>query len=345
VVALKLLEWLLPAISTSTDISSLVEQYLRILIWIIPLELLAFTVIAISNGAGRTFWPAAINVVAFLAMLLAIWLFVYGNAGFIAMGSAGIAYSFLFAILTKCILSALLLFQSDFQTITFASLTRSPDMPYFRRIFRVGLPIGFNEGSLWLYVALLVVFIASMGAEQLAAHNVAHNVFTLSHVFSLGFMGATSILVGHTLGAGDMAGMKSVRMTSTTVMLAASFPVLLVFLFLGEEIAVAYSIYGATETIWLQICTCLLFVKLLDDVTLAGQGFLVGIEQTRTVFFGRIAGLWLVAMPIGYLLSTQYNVLGYWIGLAMGTAVTLLWFARAASIYLVQHNPKVVLKG
>ena len=194
VVALKLLEWLLPAISTSRDISSLVEQYLRILIWIIPLELLAFTVIAISNGAGRTFWPAAINVVAFLAMLLAIWLFVYGNAGFIAMGSAGIAYSFLFAILTKCILSALLLFQSDFQTITFASFTKSLDIPYFRRIFRVGLPIGFNEGSLYLYVALLVVFIASMGAEQLAAHNVAHNVFTLSHVFSLGFMGATSIL-------------------------------------------------------------------------------------------------------------------------------------------------------
>ena len=60
----------------------------------------------------------------------------------------------------------------------------------------------------YFYVALLVVFIASMGAEQLAAHNVAHNVFTLCHVFSLGFMGATSILVGHTLGAGDMAGMK-----------------------------------------------------------------------------------------------------------------------------------------
>lgn len=345
VVALKLLEWLLPAISTSTDISSLVEQYLRILIWIIPLELLAFTVIAISNGAGRTFWPAAINVVAFLAMLLAIWLFVYGNAGFIAMGSAGIAYSFLFAILTKCILSALLLFQSDFQTITFASFTKSLDIPYFRRIFRVGLPIGFNEGSLYLYVALLVVFIASMGAEQLAAHNVAHNVFTLSHVFSLGFMGATSILVGQTLGAGDMAGMKSVRMTSITVMLAASCPMLLVFLFLGEEIAVAYSIYGATETIWLQICSCLLFVKLLDDVTLAGQGFLVGIEHTRTVFFGRIAGLWLVAMPIGFLLSTQYNVLGYWIGLAMGTAVTLLWFVRAVSIYLAQHNPELVVKG
>ena len=344
VVALKLLELMLPVISTSPEILSLVGQYLRILIWIIPLELLAFTVIAISNGAGRTFWPAAINVVAFLTMLLAIWLFVFGNAGFVAMGSAGIAYSFLSAILAKCLLSVLLLFQSDFQSVTFASLIQSLNIPYFRRIFRVGLPIGFNEGSLYLYVALLVVFIASMGAEQLAAHNVAHNVFTLSHVFSLGFMGATSILVGQTLGAGDMVSMKLVRRTSTSVMLAASCPVLLAFLFLGEGIAVAYSIDGATETIWLQICYCLLFVKLLDDVTLAGQGFLVGIEQTRTVFFGRFAGLWLIAMPAGYLLSAQYNVLGYWIGLAMGTALTLLWFVRAASIYLAQHNPELMLE-
>ena len=343
--ALKFLALMLPFISPSSAISSLVEQYLRILIWIIPLELLAFAVIAISNGAGRTFWPAAINVVAFLTMLLAIWVFVFGNAGFVEMGSAGIAYSFLFAILAKCILSVLLLFQSDFQSITFASLTRSLDMPYFRRIFRVGLPIGFNEGSLYLYVALLVVFIASMGAEQLAAHNIAHNVFTLSHVFSLGFMGATSILVGQRLGAGDMAGMKSVRSTSTQVMLLASCPMLLAFLFLGEEIAAAYSIDGATETIWLQICYCLLFLKLLDDVTLAGQGFLVGIEQTRTVFLGRVAGLWLVAMPMGYLLSSQYNVLGFWIGLAVGTALTLLWFVRAASIYLARHNPGLVARG
>ena len=345
VVALKPLELMLPVILTSPDILSLVDQYLRILIWIIPLELLAFTVIAISNGAGRTFWPAAINVVAFLTMLLAIWLFVFGNAGFVAMGSAGIAYSFLSAILAKCLLSVLLLFQSDFQSITFASLTRSLNIPYFRRIFRAGLPIGFNEGSLYLYVALLVVFIASMGAEQLAAHNVAHNVFTLSHVFSLGFMGATSILVGQTLGAGDMVGMKLVRRTSTSVMLAASCPVLLAFLFLGEEIAVAFSIHGATTTIWLQICYCLLFVKLLDDVTLAGQGFLVGVEQTRTVFFGHLAGLWLIAMPVGYLPSAQYNVVGYWIGLAMGTALILLWFVRAGSIYLAQHNPEVVLQG
>ena len=102
-----------------------------------------------------------------------------------------------------------------------------------------------------------------------------------------------------------MADMNSVRRTSTIVILAASCPIVLAVSFLGEEIAVAYSIDGATEAIWLQICYCLLVVKLPDDVTLAGQAFLVGIEQTRTVFWGRVAGLWLVAMPIGYLLSMQ----------------------------------------
>jgi hypothetical protein len=45
------------------------------------------------------------------------------------------------------------------------------------------------------------------------------------------------------------------------------------------------------------------------------------------------------------LLSSQYNVLGYWIGLAMGTALTLLWFVRAASIYLAQHNSGLEVNG
>ena len=55
-------------------------------------------------------------------------------------------------------------------------------------------------------------------------------------------MGATS-LIGQTLGAGDMSGKVSAH--TSTVMLAASCPMLLVF-FLGEEVQLAL-IYGATE--------------------------------------------------------------------------------------------------
>ena len=177
VIALTLLEILLPLISSDEAISLLVKQYLRIVIWIVPLDLLACAIIFISNGIGRTFWPAVVSAGAFITMVLVTWLIALGNAGFVAMGSEGIAYSFLIAILAKVILSIFLLFQSDFRSLTFTNLTESLDVPYLRRIFSVGVPIGFNEGSLQLFGALLVIFIASMGAEQLAVHNVALNVF------------------------------------------------------------------------------------------------------------------------------------------------------------------------
>lgn len=344
VIALTLLEALLPLITTSAEISSLVKQYLRIVIWIVPLDLLACSIIFISNGVGRTFWPAAVSAGAFITMVLVTWLIALGNAGFVALGSAGIAYSFLFGILAKCVLSILLLLQTEFRSLTLTSLTESLQVPYLRRIFSVGIPIGLNEGSLYLFGALLVVFIASMGAEELAVHNVALNVFHLSHILSVGFMTATSILVGEAAGARDLAGLKYVRRMSHYVVLMASFPMLLALYFFRNEIAVAYSIDGDTKTLWLQICMCILLLKLLDDIAQAGQGFLLGLERTRVVFLGRFIGLWVVAMPAGYALSAHYSLSGYWVGWIMGTALTLIWFVRAGSTYIKHQKSRSVVE-
>ena len=344
VFALTLLEALLPYITTSAEISSLVKRYLRILIWIVPLDLLACSIIFISNGAGRTFWPAAVSAGAFITMVLVTWLIALGNAGFVALGPAGIAYSFFFGILAKCVLSILLMLQSDFRSLTFTNLTGSLEAPYVRRIFSVGIPVGLNEGSFFLFTALLVVFIASMGAEQLAVHNVALNVFNLSHILSVGFMTATSILVGEALGSRDLAGLKSVRRTSHYVVLTVSLPMLLTLYFFRDEIAVAYSIDGDTKTLWLELCLFILLLKLLDDIAKAGQGFLVGLERTRVVFLGRFIGLWVVAMPAGYVLSAHYGVSGYWTGWIMGTALILIWFVLAGSTYVKHQNSKWVIE-
>lgn len=342
VIALTLLEILLPLISSDEAISLLVKQYLRIVIWIVPLDLLACAIIFISNGIGRTFWPAVVSAGAFITMVLVTWLIALGNAGFVAMGSEGIAYSFLIAILAKVILSIFLLLQSDFRSLTFTNLTESLDVPYLRRIFSVGVPMGFNEGSLQLFGALLVIFIASMGAEQLAVHNVALNVFHLSHVLSLGFMTATAILVGEALGTEDLARQKSVRITSYYVVLAASLPMLVALYFFRNDIAAAYSIDGDTRTLWLQVCFCILLLKLLDDAAQVGQGFLVGLERTRIVFLVRFIGLWVVALPVGFALSAHYSLSGYWIGWIIGTALTLIWFVQAGSTYVRHQKTRLV---
>ena len=85
-------------------------------------------------------------------------------------------------------------------------------------------------------------------------------------------------------------------------------------------------------------------LKLLDDIAQAGQGFLVGLERTRVVFLGRFTGLWVVAMPAGYVLSVYRGLSGYWIAWIMGTALTLIWFVQAGSIYVKHQKPKLVVQ-
>ena len=75
-------------------------------------------------------------------------------------------------------------------------------------LLRTGLPIGITvlmEGGLFIATALLI---ARLGAVPAAAHQIAINVSALCFMVPMGVAEATTVRVGHALGAGDMRGIR-----------------------------------------------------------------------------------------------------------------------------------------
>src|SRR5690606_25833869 len=83
-----------------------------------------------------------------------------------------------------------------------------PRWPPIRALLRLGLPMGvsvFMEGSLFVATALII---GTLGTTPMAAHQVAILMASLCFMVPLGVAMATTVRVGHAVGAGDLPGVR-----------------------------------------------------------------------------------------------------------------------------------------
>ena len=78
-------------------------------------------------------------------------------------------------------------------------------------MLRLGIPIGCQymlEFGAFAFVALMMGW---LGTRQMAGHQVAINLASLTFMVPLGVADAASVLVGHAVGRGDLAARRGAR--------------------------------------------------------------------------------------------------------------------------------------
>ena len=144
-------------------------------------------------------------VVANLVNAALNWMLIFGNLGAPALGVAGSAWA---TTISRWVLLILVL------SLTWAKLRPHllplrPEIFQWKplgRMLRLGLPIGCQytlEFGAFAFVALMMGWI---GTREMAGHQVAINLASLTFMVPLGVADAASILVGHAVGRGDLPG-------------------------------------------------------------------------------------------------------------------------------------------
>ena len=183
-------------------------------------------------------------------------------------------------------------------------LTLTPpyvDVALTRQLITISSPLmaRWVVNSLVIFPFLAIVSVFGTGA--VAAFEVARRIRDLSNAPGWGFGLASSSLVGQQLGAGEEDEAKAygwdILRFATVVYLGVAFvvfvlarPIALVFVSEPDVLrqAVLFVRVGAFAVIWLGL-----------DMTVTGS--LRGAGDTRWPFYGKLAGLYLFAIPIAYL--------------------------------------------
>ncbi|WP_437486800.1 MATE family efflux transporter [Sorangium sp. So ce1014] len=185
-------------------------------------------------------------------------------------------------------------------------------------VFRLGLPIGLHLLVAGGAFALLGMIVGRLGAHTVSAHQIALGLTSFTFMGALGVAGATSVRVGHAIGAGApprrsaLLGLAlGASVMTCGALLFALAPRWLVGLFTSD---------AEVLHIGVQLLSVAALFQLFDGVQVVTAGALRGAGDVRFPFLANIASHWLVGFPLTLLFGFTLGLgaKGLWWGLTAG---------------------------
>jgi MATE family multidrug resistance protein len=308
--------------------------YLRALLWAL-LPSLAFLVLRLFIASiGRPGWGLAIALLGVpvnggLAALLISGGFGIPPLGLVGAGIATTATTLL-GLVALCLVLA---FDRGFRRFHIFGRFWRPDWPRFRRVWRLGLPIG---ATLALEVGLFNgsgLLMGALGTTELAAHAIALQIAALCFMVPLGLGQAATIRVGQAFGAGEREGVGRAGWIAFGLAVAfMSSTALILFVAPGPLVAAFIDTAAHPEVAGLAVMLLALaaLFQIADGAQTVGAGMLRGLQDTRIPMIYAALGYWGVGAPLGFALAFPlgFRGPGVWTGLAAGLAVVsalMLW--------------------
>jgi len=262
------------------------------------------------------------------------WLLIYGHGPVHPMGLLGSAWA---TTVSRWLLAGLLaaLAWKDLRPRLLRRLPEVWDVRPLSRMLRLGLPIGCQYVLEFGAFALVALMMGWLGTRQMAGHQVAINLASLTFMVPLGVGDAASVLVGHAVGRGDPAGARNAARSA--LLCGAGFMSCtgLAFLSLPHVFARLYTADPGVVAVAATLIPLAGVFQVFDGLQVVAGGILRCLGETRVAMTVNILGYWLLGLPVSYLLGFRagWGPVGLWWGLVVGlgvVATVLLARVRAA---------------
>jgi MATE family multidrug resistance protein len=264
------------------------------------------------------------------------YLLIFGALGFPALGAFGSAWA---TTASRWFMAAMLL-ALGWRHLAPYLKQLAPDLlatAPIARILKLGAPIGAQmmlETGLFGGMALLMGW---LGVTQVAAHQVALNLASLTFMVPLGVSSAAAVIVGHAVGRGDPDAVR--RSTFAALLVGAAFMTVaaVCFILFPGFLAGIYS----READVLQLAILLLPIagvfQVFDGLQVVALGLLRGLGDTRVPMLVNVIGFWCIGMPVSLWLGfgLDYGAVGLWWGLVVGLVMVALFL-----IIRLQHRER-----
>ena len=317
----------LGAIGIAPEVLPLTEGYLFAISFGLPGVFAFLALRFMSEGVG---WTRPIMYAAAVGLVVNVcgnWLLMYGNLGFPQLGAVGcgvasaIALWSMFATLLVQVLRS-----RHYKPFALWKRFDRPSWPAQREILGLGLPIALSveaEAGLFAAVALIM---GTLGATQVAAHQVAINYASTMFMIPLAFHSATTIRVGQALGRGEAvrarrAGWSGIALCGLFMLASAC----VLFLF-RDRIAAFYTSDPELLPLATALLTMAMAFQVSDGLQVGAAGALRGFKDTRVPMLMNVGSYWLLAFPMAWYAGVHARLgpVAVWVALITGLTVTAL---------------------
>ncbi len=268
-----------------------------------------------------------ISIVANIINAFVNWVLIFGKLGFPALGIAGAAWAtFASRIFMALVIMFYVMRSYKYKQFDVTFHFRSLNFPVIKKILRLGLPGGFQNFFEVGAFSIAVVMIGWIGTDELAAHQIAINLASISFMGVLGISQAASIRVGNAMGGQNIANVRKAGFTGIGLGIFVMFFTGLTFLFFNKFLPTLYVSDKNVIAIASKLLIIAALFQLSDGTQAVGIGILRGLTDVKGPTIITFIAYWVISLPVGYLLGFifHYGVEGVWVGLLIGLTVSAI---------------------
>jgi MATE family, multidrug efflux pump len=283
------------------------------------------------QAAGDARTPMFVSLAGNVVNAVLGWALIYGRAGLPALGARGGALATATTEWLEATVLVVLLARSALRSNDYARAR--VDLPLARaarEVAAIGVPTGLQFGSEMLAFATFTAVLATLGAEQVAAHQIALSIIRISFLPGAAVSEAASVLVGRALGRRSLADADGVTRAALTAAVTFMAAWGVVFAVAGGAIARAFTHDEAVVRVARALLLIAAAFQVLDAVAIVLRGALRGAKDVRVPAIIGIAVIWTCVPTAAIVLGrlAGWGSVGGWVGFVAETSLGALLFAR-----------------
>jgi len=213
------------------------------------------------------------------------------------------------------------------------------------RMIRLGAPIGVQTELEYTAFGLTGVLMGLLGVDQMAGHQVALNLASLTYMVPLGVSGAAAVLVGQAVGRDDAHGARRAARAALVVGTAFMMSTAVLFLTAAPVLAGLYTDAVEVAAIAAMLLPLAGLFQVFDGIQVVTSGVLRGLGDTKSPMVINLIGFWVVGIPSSLLLAfpAGMGAVGLWWGLVLGLAAVAVILLVRLRVRIGQRLDRVII--
>ncbi|MBC7194422.1 MAG: MATE family efflux transporter, partial [Caldisericia bacterium] len=273
---------------------------------------------AVFRGIGDTKTPFYLTLISNSINIFLDYALIFGKFGFPQLGVKGAAIATSASRGIMLLIYLFLIFNKK-RAFNINFKLEKLNFDIIKNMFKIGFPASlerfmFSFGNLFFGNIVL-----GIGTEAFAAHRISINIESLSFNTGFGFTNATTTLVGKAIGREDEHLARKYTFTSLRITLLIMslvgvvlffFPDLFIRIFTDEKVVIDYA------RIAVKIIS---LAQPFFAMVLIFMGGLRGGGNTSSPFWATTIGMYLIRIPLAYILVkyVSLGMFGAWLAMAM----------------------------
>ncbi len=290
---------------------------------------------AIMRGIGEVKLPVFIALGGVLLNLVLDPLFIMGWGSIPANGVVGAAYATIGTQGLSTVIGMFVLFSGRYGIKPSHIKDFLLDWTFVKRVIKLGIPASIEQSVRALGLTFMVGLVASFGSLAVAAYGIGFRVLSFVIIPALGFAMASSVLVGHNIGAGNkQRAFDTAKLSAKWGFFVISIFGILSFIFANDLIKAFVPNDPEVIKMGAHFLRIMSLTFGLMGIQQSVIGAFRGAGSTFSAMVFALISFWVVQFPLAFVLSrfTSLGLEGIWwafpISNIINSSLAYTWFLK-----------------